>query len=203
MSDTKTISQREVFTLLVVFFVTALFFIAVSVYGTTIGTEVVATTHVKATSTVQATGNIFGYANLLVGGTTTAALSVDFALGGTTGTLNDAYISGALGVANATTADGDFVVGTTPSFSVTSNGRMVVGASTTAAGTNSAIKFIHDGGDAIFSSGGSGTTTVGIVTEGTAAGGCIEMTGNAGLTHRIFINAAGNGITVEAGSCSP
>lgn len=121
---------------------------------------------------------------------------------GRNGTTNDLFVSGGVGIANATTSDGDLVVGTGPTFSVTNNGRMVLGASTTAATTGQAsIRMVVDGGDALISSGGAGTTTLSIVTEGTAAGGCIEMTGNGGVTTAIFVNAAGTGLTVQPGSC--
>src|SRR3989344_4835426 len=60
---------------------------------------------VYATSTIQATGNLIGYGDLLVGGTTTAVVT-GFNLGGAAGTHADAYISGGLGVGNATTTDG-------------------------------------------------------------------------------------------------
>ncbi|MEK7576387.1 MAG: tail fiber domain-containing protein, partial [Patescibacteria group bacterium] len=59
----------------------------------------------NASSTAHVSGNTWLGANLLAGGTTTQPLAT-FALGGTTGNTADAYISGGLGVGNATTADG-------------------------------------------------------------------------------------------------
>jgi len=53
----------------------------------------------------------------------------------------------------------------------------------------------------MFASGSDATTTVSILSSSTTKGGCIEMIGDAGILHRIFINAAGNGLTVEAGAC--
>lgn len=152
----------------------------------------------------QLGANVFATSDLFVGGTTTQALA-DFAIGSATaGTNNNAYISGGLGVANATTSNGDFVVGTGPTLSVTANGRLVVGASTTAAQSGSpGIKFIFDGGDAMISSGGTGTTTLSIVNEAATGGNnsCIEMSRD-GAIYRIFVATANNALTVEAGSCS-
>lgn len=151
----------------------------------------------------QLGANVFATSDLFVGGTTTQALA-DFAIGSATaGTNNNAYISGGLGVANATTSNGDFVVGTGPTLSVTANGRLVVGASTTAAQSGSpGIKFVFDGGDAMISSGGTGTTTLSIVNEAAANGtnACIELSTDGAL-YRIFVNGARTGLTVEAGSC--
>jgi len=122
---------------------------------------------------------------------------------GRNGATSDLFVSGGLGVANATTADGDFVIGTGPTFSVTSNGRLVLGASTTAATTGQgSVKLVVDGGDAIISSGGTGTTTLGVLNEAgvNGANGCIEMSSD-GLLYRIMINGAGSDVLVEAGSC--
>lgn len=186
--------RRETIVAIAVFLVSAVLFIATSVWGTTIGTDITSG-HVKASSTVQATTNIIGYADMLVGGTTSAAASVDVAFGGVAGTHADVYVSGGLGVANATTSDGDFIVGRGPSFTVYNSGDVLVGATTTSQG------FTVHKADSIFSSGADATTTVGIVAQSTTKGGCIEMTGNGGVLHRIFIDAAGTGITVQAGTC--
>jgi len=149
--------------------------------------------------------NVFATADLFVGGTTTQALA-DFAIGGATaGTNNNAYISGGLGVGNATTSSGDFVVGTGPTLSVTANGRLVVGASTTAAQSGSpGIKFVFDGGDASISSGGTGTTTLSVVNEAAADGngGCIELSGT-GKTYKLYIaSASSTRLALEVGSCN-
>lgn len=124
---------------------------------------------------------------------------------GRNGSTNDLYVSGGLGVANATTTDGDFIIrAADPIFSFTSNGRLVVGATSTALTAPGAPnKFIFDGGQAVFSSGGTGTTTLSILTEAGADGqnGCIEMSAD-GLTYAIFINNLRTGVTVAQKSCS-
>lgn len=95
--------------------------------ASTISTNVVTGGHVKATSTVQATGNIIAYGDLLVGGSTTVAVT-GLNVGGVTGTAASAFITGGLGVENATTSTGDFLVGN--DFRVFSNGAVAVGATT-------------------------------------------------------------------------
>lgn len=92
-------------------------------------------------------------------------------------------------------------------LSFTSNGRLVVGATTTAlTATAAPNKFIFDGGAMLISSGGTGTTTLSIVNEAASGagstGGCIEMSKD-GSTYRIFINATEAGLTVQLGSCNP
>lgn len=123
---------------------------------------------------------------------------------GRNGSTNDMYVSGGLGVANATSTDGDFIIRTTdPIFSFTSNGRLVVGATSTAlTATGAPNKFVFDGGQTVFSSGGTGTTTLSILNEANANGtnACIEMSTD-GLTYRVFVNAARTGMLVEQGSC--
>lgn len=191
-------ARREVFVALFTFLIAALFFIATSAWGTTISTSIT-TAHLKASSTVQGTGDIIGYANLLLGGTTSIAASVDVAFGGAAGTHADVYVSGGLGVGNATTSDGDFVVGDSLKVynsALSGSGRVLIGATTTSQG------FTVEKASSIFSSGADATTTVGIVTESTTKGGCIEMTAATdGALYKVFINAAGNGLTVEAGAC--
>lgn len=133
--------QREVFVGVVVFLITALFFISLSVFATTIGTNIDATgTMGAATSTpwgVLAVEQTAGKSNLLpvfvVGdtGTNTPAIFVSqkgvVSFGSSTpsglflnvgdvvigrhGATNDLYVSGGLGVGNATTTDNGFVVG--------------------------------------------------------------------------------------------
>ncbi|MBI4121531.1 MAG: hypothetical protein HY470_01065 [Candidatus Ryanbacteria bacterium] len=124
---------------------------------------------------------------------------------GRNGSTNDLYVSGGLGVANATTADSDLIVGGgNVILSYTSNGRLVVGATSTALTSPKAPnKFVFDGGKALFSSGGTGTTTVSILSEADADGAnaCIQMSSD-GLTYRVFINGAGTGLTVQLGSCA-
>lgn len=203
----KSFKRREVAIATSSFVAAAFLFIAGSALGTSIGTDVTVTGDLYATSTVQATGNILGFADLFIGGTSTQSLA-DVAIGGAAGTNADVFISGGLGVANATTSDGDLIVGTGSAgglLSFTANGRLVVGATSTAlSSTGAPNKFVFDGGAMLVSSGGTGTTTLSIVNEaGSGAGstgGCIELSKN-GSTYRIFINAAEDGLTVQAGSC--
>ncbi len=120
---------------------------------------------------------------------------------GRNGSTNDLYVSGGLGVGNATTADSNFIVGGgNVILSYTSNGRLVVGATSTAlAETGGTVdKFVFDGGNMRVSSGGSASTTLSIDSEG--GGSCIELR-QAGTLYRAFVNAAATGILVEAGPC--
>ncbi len=129
---------------------------------------------------------------------------------GRNGSSNDLFVSGGLGVANATSSDGDFIVGTGVNngaslLAFSSNGRLVIGASSTAmttGGTATTTKFVFDGGDATFSSGGIATTTLSIVNEAGAnqTGGCLEMSAD-GVVYRVFINSARTGVLAEAGGC--
>ena len=103
MQSSKKREQLLVFIALVIGFVAAVGFSAYA--ATTISTNVTTGGDIFGTSTVQATGNLIGYGDLLAGGTTTATVT-GFSLGGVAGTHADAYISGGLGVGNATTTDG-------------------------------------------------------------------------------------------------
>lgn len=137
-----------------------------------------------------------------IGTNTPSAL---FLNGGSLVVSSSTYIDGALGVANATTSRGDFIVGNVNPgiLSFTSNGRLVVGATSTAlTATGAPNKFIFDGGQAVFSSGGTGTTTLSVLSEANADGqnGCIEMSSD-GLTYAIYINGAGSGVEVAQKSC--
>ncbi|MEK7630884.1 MAG: hypothetical protein AAB417_02560, partial [Patescibacteria group bacterium] len=60
---------------------------------------------INASSTLHASGNVWLGSNLFAGGTTSQPLA-GFALGGAGSATADTYISGGLGVGNATTADG-------------------------------------------------------------------------------------------------
>ncbi|MEK7630417.1 MAG: hypothetical protein AAB417_00080 [Patescibacteria group bacterium] len=194
--------SREILLIITTFFVAATFFIALNSWATTIGTNV-DTSVFNASSTAHISGNINGGANLFIGGTTTQSMAAVAFGTATAGTNIDAYISGGLGVNNATSADGDFVVGTSPLLSFTKNGRLVVGATSTGAVSGiSGHKFIFDGGQAIFSSGSTATATLSILNEASADGtnACIEMSTD-GITYRVFINSARTGLTAEAGSC--
>ena len=174
----RSFKRREVAIAASAFIVAAFLFVAGGAFGTSIGTD------------ITVTGDLF------VGATTSQALA-DVAIGGLAGTNADVFVSGGLGVANATTSDGDFIVGTGSSgglLSFTANGRLVAGATSTAlSSTGAPNKFIFDGGAMLVSSGGTGTTTLSIVNEaGSGAGstgGCIELSKN-GSTYRIFINAS-------------
>ena len=127
----------------------------------------------------------------------------------TAGTNAHLYVSGGLGVGNATSSTGtlEIGIGTAGSsmLAFSNNGRLVVGASSTAmtvGGTATTSKFVFDGGDAVFSSGGAGTTTFSILNEAAAnqTNACIEMSTD-GITYRVFINSARTGLLVEAGGC--
>jgi hypothetical protein len=230
------ISGREAVLVVGAFVLAAFLFISFSVWATTIGTNIDATgTLGAATSTPwgtlaveQRAAQNAGKPVFVVGdtGTTTPFIFVSQkgvvgfgssspsplflnagdVVVGDNGSTNDVYISGGLGVANATTSDGDLVVGTGSAggfLSFTNNGRLVVGASTTAlTATGAPNKFVFDGGNSVFSSGGTGTTTLSILTEAGADGAnsCIEMS-NDGLTYTLMINGAGTGVLVSQGSC--
>ena len=103
MQSSKKCEQLMIFIALVIGFIAAIGFSAYA--ATTISTNVTTGGDVYATSTIQATGNLVGYGDLLAGGTTTATVT-GFNLGGVAGTHADAYLSGGLGVGNATTTDG-------------------------------------------------------------------------------------------------
>lgn len=221
-------SRREVFIAVGVFLIAALFFISLSVFATSIGTNMDSTgTLGAATSTPWgdlAVDQVAGKSALrpvfVVGddGTTTPALFVSqkgvVAFGSSTpsdlflnvgdvvigrdGSTNDLYVSGGLGVGDATTTDNAFVVGT--NLVLFGNGSMMVGGTTTLPSAAGGYSF--EKADSMFSSGADATTTLGIVTESTTKGGCIEMTAATdGALYSVFINAAGSGLTVQAGSC--
>ncbi len=164
----------------------------------------------QASSTVLVGSHFINYGKAFLGGTTSQAIfensSLTVGKGLDNSDIAHAYIEGGLGVNNATSSQGDFIVGggaASSLLSYTNNGRLVVGASTTAATAgDSNNKFIFDGGDMSISSGGTGTTTLGIYNEAGANGknACIEMSTD-GVLYRVFINAARTGLTVQAGSC--
>ena len=225
--------------------------------ATTISTNVVTDGHVKATSTVQATGSVLAYGDLLVGGSTTAAVT-GLNVGGVTGTAASAFITGGLGVENATTTTGHFLVGN--DFTVFSNGRVAVGATTSpvvagpslsiggAAGTHADVYisgglgvanattsdgdfvvgddfFVYSNGrigiatsspgtpeiglaasttETHFASGGTSTVKIysNDVTANAGKGGCIEMNDSAGTIYKIFITHGSTTLLgVESGSC--
>lgn len=236
MNKNRSGFSQEAFLVVGTFFVAAAFFVSVGAWATTIGTNIDADGTIgAATSTPWGTLAVEQRAaqgiidpTFVVGdtGTTTPFIFVSprgvVSFGSTTpsplflnaadvvigrnGSTNDLYVSGGLGVSNATTTDGDFIVGggaLTSLLSYTVNGRLVVGATTTAATNNAPpTRFVFDGGEAMFSSGGTGTTTLSVISEANANGanGCIEMSSD-GVLYRIMINGAGNDVQVEAGSC--
>lgn len=151
--------------------------------------------------------SVFGSNRIGELGTSSPILDDGVSIGGAAGTHGDLYVSGGLGVANATSSDGSFVVGNgtsgLPMLAFSNNGRFVVGTSTAmTSGTATTTKFVFDGGDASFSSGSAATTTFSILnTAGTnATNACIEMSTD-GILYRVFINSARTGMLVEAGSC--
>ena len=228
-NNVKSFNLREVFVIVGAFVAAALLFVAFSSWATTIGTNIDATgTMGAATSTPwgtlavdqrEAQGIIDPTFVVGDNGTTTPFIFVSskgiVSFGSTTpsplflnpsdvvigrnGSTNDLFVSGGLGVGNATTSDGDLVLGTGPTFAVLGNGRLIVGASTTAhTGGANVDRFVFDGGNMRVSSGGSATTTLSIDSGG--GGSCIELR-QAGTLYRAFVNAAGTGILVEAGAC--
>src|SRR3989344_1422614 len=115
----------------------------------TTGGNVTVTGDVFATSTIQATDSLVGYGNLLLGGTTTAAVT-GVNIGGVTGTSRDAYLTGGLGIGVTTTTDG----------ALETSGKVYIGGSNlTVADTGTSTV---SGGLIISSSGGNvgiGTST--------------------------------------------
>ncbi|MBI2610177.1 hypothetical protein HYW53_03295 [Candidatus Giovannonibacteria bacterium] len=158
--------------------------VGISVFAaTTISTSVTTGNDVLATSTVQATGTIFAYGDLLVGGTTTASVT-GLSLAG------DMYMSGGLGILNATTSDGDFAVGN--DFFVFSNGIVSNGSTTPAlAGTG-----VVSAGDAYFV-GGVG------VGDATTTNGALSVSGNARVSGNTQLGNSGKAINqVLFGTCT-
>jgi len=218
-------THREAAIAVAVFSAAAFLFIGLSVWGTTIGTDIDSTgTMGAATSTPWgdlAVDQVAGKSELrpvfVVGDNATATpaifvsqkgvvsfgsstpsglfLNVGDVVIGRHGATSDLYVSGGLGVGDATTTDNAFVVGT--SLTVNANGNVFIGTATTGLG------FIVERSQSIFSSGGTGTTTLSVLNEAAAdgTGGCIEMSSD-GLTYRIMINGDGNGLLVEAGDCT-
>ncbi|HAZ11152.1 MAG TPA: hypothetical protein DCY86_00050, partial [Bdellovibrionales bacterium] len=143
--------------------------------ATTVSTSVTTGAHVYATSTVQATGSLIGYGNLLLGGTTTAAVT-GVNIGGVTGTSRDAYRTGGLGIGVTTTTDG----------ALETSGKIYVGGSNlTISGTGTSTV---SGGLIVSSSGGNvgigtSTPTVFLSVGGAAAtsDGNVYLTGGLGV----------------------
>ena len=83
-----------------------------------------------------------------------------------------------------------FSVAATSSLATTTVNRMLVVGSTTPQ---------HNTADVLVD--GAATTTLQISTSLITAGGCIQMKSSQGTNHRIYVNVAGTGLTVEAGAC--
>jgi len=231
-------TRREISILVGSFLVAGLLFISLSAWATTIGTNMDSTgTLGAATSTPwgdlavdQQAAQTRLHPVFVVGddGTTTPAIFVSqkgiVSIGSSTpspiflnlgdmvigrnGSTNDLYVSGGLGVGNATTSDNEVVVGITPSFAITGNKRFIAGASTTAitSGSVGRAGFVWDGGDASFSAGGTGTTTLGVYNEAatndaTNFNTCIELMRD-GAVYRIFVATSNAALTVQAGTCN-
>ena len=285
--------QREVFVGVVVFLMTALFFISLSVFATTVGTNIDSTgTTGAATSTPWgdlAVDQVAGKGALrpvfVVGDNATSApaifvsqkgvvsfgsstpsdlfLNVGDVVIGRNGASNDLFVSGGLGVGNATTTDNSFVVGadiltvyansnigmfgtsspvvlnglslggaagthadvyvsgglgvgdattTDYAFQAGGDGGIAVFGGTSAAlasgdvligATTSSYGFVVEKPQFMFSTGGTGTSTLSVLNEAAANGAnsCIEMSSD-GLTYRIMIDGAGTALLVEAGNCN-
>lgn len=222
------VSHRETFIAVAVFLMTALFFISLSVFATTIGTNIDATGTVgAATSTpwgVLAVEQTAGKSHLLpvfvVGdtGTNTPAifvsqkgvvshgsstpsglfLNVGDTVIGRHGATSDLYVSGGLGVGDATTTDNAFSAGgVNDGLKVYGNGDITVGA------TSSLHGFVVEKPKFMFSTGDTTTSTLSIINEAAANGanGCIQMSSD-GLIYRIMIDGAGTALLVEVGLCN-
>ncbi len=151
-------------------------------------------------SFVVGTNILTVYANSNIGmfGTSSPLLVDGLSLGGAAGTHADVYISGGLGIANATTSDGHFVVGGDNDFIVYSNGKVGIGGTTTIQG------FSVKSADSLFSSNADSTTTVGIMSNSSTKGGCIELTDSTGALFKLFIasDTASTSLYVQAGACN-
>lgn len=151
--------------------------------------------------------SVFGSNRIGILGTSSPILDDGISLGGAAGTHGDLYVSGGLGVANATSSDGSFVVGTGASgfamLGFSNNGRLVVGSSTAmTSGTATTTKFVFEGGNASFSTGNSATSTLSILTQAgvNAANSGIELMSD-GLIYCVYINGAGTGVEVVQRGC--
>lgn len=212
--------QREAFVGAVVFLMTALFFISLSVFATTVGTNIDATGTVGAATSTPwgdlAVDQVAGKGALrpvfAVGdnGTTTPFIFVSqkgvVSFGSSTpsnlfltagdvvigrnGATSDLYVSGGLGVGNATTTDNGFVVGA-DLFTVYANGNIGM------FGTSSPVVI-----DGLSLGGGAGTHADLYVSGGLGVG-------NATTTDNGFVIGAGlftvyaNGNIGMIGTSSP
>ncbi len=218
-------ARREAAIAVAVFLAAAFLFIGLTVWGTTIGTNIDATgTLGAATSTPWgdlAVDQVEGKSELrpvfVVGDNATATpaifvsqkgvvsfgsstpsdlfLNVGDVVIGRHGATSDLYVSGGLGVGDATTTDSAFVVGS--NLFLFGNGNLFVGGTTTDYG------FVVETKKFTFSTGDTSTSTLQILNEAAANGAnsCIEMSSD-GLIYRIMINGDGNDVLVEAGTCA-
>jgi len=148
-------------------------------------------------------GNLYVSGDYFLGGTTTQPLA-DFALGGGDNSTADAYISGGLGVGNATTSDGGFQVG--DDFFVYSNGKIGVGTSSPR--ENIEIEINENGdGALILSNFSGGTSAAAAIAAQNNIGTNVTLgvTGsnysNTDLANRglLTVGDVGAGLTIAAG----
>ena len=137
-------------------------------------------------------------------GTSSPALDTALNIGSdTAGTNAHLYVSGGLGVANATSSTGDFVIG--DDFYFYNNGRFGIGTSTP---DGPKATFTASTTEAHFFS--SATSTLKIYSSNnvqSGQGGCIEMEDSVGTIYRIYIThgsttATNAGLGIEQGSCT-
>ncbi|MEK7173870.1 MAG: hypothetical protein AAB710_02185 [Patescibacteria group bacterium] len=228
-------TRREFFIAVATFLASALFFISLSVFATSIGTDMDSTgTLGAATSTpwgdlavdqvagkgrlrpvfvvgdnATSTPFIFVSQKGVVGfGSSTPSdkfLNAGDVVIGRGGATGDLFVSGGLGVGLSTTTDYSFIAGGTNGLTVlgggttlgTASGDVIIGA------TTSTFGFVVEKPQFMFSTGGTGTSTLSVLNEAAANGAnsCIEMSSD-GLTYRIMIDGAGTALLVEAGNCS-
>lgn len=141
---------------------------------------------------------VFANGTMGMFGTTSPVVIDGLSLGGAAGTHADAYVSGGLGVGNATTTDGALEVGN--ALRVYGSGDVLVGATSTAPGTSG---FAVNKTDIMFSSNADSTTTVTIMNNSTTKGGCIEMTDSSGVLWKLFVatDSASTSLYVQPGTC--
>ena len=130
-------------------------------------------------------------------GTSSPTLLDGVSLGtNTAGTNSDLYVSGGLGVGNATTTDGAFEVGTA-GIAIYGSGDVLIGATTTGPG---AASFVVEKTNIIFSAGSDATTTLTLTNESTTKASCIEMSDAGGKMYKLYI---ANGVaTTSPGLCT-
>lgn len=252
--------QREVSVGVVVFLMTALFFISLSVFATTVGTNIDATGTIGAATSTPwgdlAVDQVAGKGSLrpifVVGdnatntpfmfvsqkgvvsfGSSTPSnlfLNPGDVVIGRNGATSDLFVSGGLGVGNATTTDNNIQVAgkVVATGNLSSSGHLVTtgaGTSTIDSGgsvggsnglivyangdvlvgaTTSPSGFVVEKTHTIFSSGADATTTLSVLTESTTKAGCIELTSSKGNLFRLYVvdETSSSSLYVQAGSCA-